>query len=692
MRIKNANPNYCETSDSENENDEFCHPQSSLVPPLPSSPPPSESVTFSPEYIDELFKQSEKEWSSEAEGGSIASSTFSDNRRRNSFDSGQKSASVSRSGSDLGSKSKNYTNNADTELEASHCLRRIQSFSNAESVPQSQNSSCYSSHQTTTQFTTKDENSRERPVTIAVYDDQNSTNFMQLNSHEKSNYSKIPGYSIDNLVNIHPEHKIYSKVYINKGSIRKVLSRLVNFRSSLSSMSSKAMSEPSQSLSSIYLNSEFERSSPVRKSANLVSSMARQYSRTLKERIKQIRTENDNESQILTTTSNRIPSTINLNPPKLNFDYSGCKPQPNYNFNSSIGARLATTNENVEYAVPSLLNNTSSAEMRRPDSVLSSSSIWTSTSTNSSNTSSSTRDVKTDIHLTLSNNDDDDNSSGGGTVDQDSVEDDDSFYEKSFEAIESYLEDDMFRDSAIYSDPEDSLDGGHGSGLSPRPSFKSSLSPRPSFKSSLSPKTSFKKENNSVATDNVDNSNLLTVPYSNFKKTYVVASKSFDSALLLHKSEEDLNCPPTLLSDIDCPPQSLPNNINKKTPPPVPVKPDTRKLLGGRLKGNLIQKQLEHLKESQLKSLNGNEENDTEEMLLEDLKSLHKKQEINKENSKKLSQKHRKSSLDSYLNPSPFSYSPQLEKSSNLFKEICENDQSMMSKGWVQHVICKLQQ
>lgn len=365
---------------------------------------------------------------------------------------------------------------------------------------------------------------RERPATIAIYDDPTSEKFSESYDDDKKKSTEISPekqsqFSFDNLMGIHPEHKIYAKVNVNKSSLRKVINKLTGPK-----LVHKTVSEPSNSLSNIYANSEFE---SVHRKSGLVSCMARQCSRTLKERIKQIRTEDWD-------STSKIPSS-NDSLAGLSVYKQG---------SSSIGARLAASNEQSDYAVPVLLHppqdKISIKSDLRPDSVLSSS------SSNSSGRESETR-VLPEINDT----------SG------------DSFYEKSFEAIENFLDDEMFRDSAIYSDQEDCQDNQSGKfgTLSPKHSF--SYKYRSSFRgdsrshtalSSFQVKSQNCSEEHNLVNDDKNTSNRETP----------------NSSIL----ENSLNTQNT-----------------KKVPPPVPAKPDSAVVQKFRSRGALIQQKLNTFEE-----------------------------------------------------------------------------------------------
>ncbi|XP_068082816.1 pleckstrin homology domain-containing family G member 1 [Anabrus simplex] len=253
-----------------------------------------------------------------------------------------------------------------------------------------------------------------------------------------TDYTATPNASLNEL-NVHPEYKIYRPT-VSKASLKHVIS----------SVSSKlaGMRVSSETLESNDLEVEHEHIlQRERRASRLVYALARQYSKTLKQRIKNIMGEDSEDSY---EPSHRTPSPIPCTPNA---------PLPIYKQgSSSLGARIAHCSD---YANPRILfpdiHQKPSSETR-PDSVLSVSSNFTSSS-EGEKTSGFGGSVETtiisvdrptelsDIPQTSTVEKSEDHHLSDGSAD--------SYYERSFEAMESFLENDMFRDSAVFSDHED---------------------------------------------------------------------------------------------------------------------------------------------------------------------------------------------------------------------------------------------
>ncbi|KAK7078250.1 Pleckstrin y domain-containing G member 1 [Halocaridina rubra] len=400
---------------------------------------------------------------------------------------------------------------------------------------------------------------RERPVTIAIYN-SNEVSLGALeqylnqprtssHTHERfpydtednfTDYSVTPHMSMDNILSIHPEHKIY-KPSNNRNTLKSVFSKIT------SPKSNKAVSEPSGSVFNYSVDSELDRSID-KKASKMVYNMARQCSKTLKERIKQIRAEDVERSPTIKSKTE--------NPYSFPIYKQG---------SSSIGARLAGTNEPSDYAVPRIrpMDQKPKSDIR-PDSVLSSSSILTSSSSSSS---SSCRDTKflEGVEVSSMANVEEENEENQESPSFESDASADSYYERSFEAIEN-LETEIFRDSAIYSDPEDPE--------SPPNSLHHERSPTsPKIRSSLSRKSSSRSSKNSP-----------------------ISSKLKSSAKSVSLTAEVLQSSSKTNSVSKSPDTNPLSPQQKKVPPPVPAKPDNIKSKG-RPCGNLIMQQLKNLEE-----------------------------------------------------------------------------------------------
>lgn len=254
-----------------------------------------------------------------------------------------------------------------------------------------------------------------------------------------------PNASLDEL-NVHPEYKIY-RPSISKASLKHVISSMGSKLSGL-----KASSE---TLEVHEIESEREQIlQRERRASRLVYALARQYSKTLKQRIKTIMGE---ESEDCCETNLRSPSPLpNGSNTQLPIYKQG---------SSSLGARIAHCSE---YANPRQLYpniHLKPGSEVRPDSVLSVSSNFTSSS-EGDKTSGFSGSIDTNITSPATINSDVMSTAPVPTsVLVEKVEElhlsdgsGDSYYERSFEAIESFLENEVFRDSAVFSDHDDIVD------------------------------------------------------------------------------------------------------------------------------------------------------------------------------------------------------------------------------------------
>nr|CAD7605541.1 unnamed protein product [Timema genevievae] len=254
-------------------------------------------------------------------------------------------------------------------------------------------------------------------------------------------YTATPNQSLNEL-NVHPDYKIY-RPSMSKASLRHVISsvssRLAGLRTS-----------------SETLDADIEQDRILqreRRASKLVHALARQYGRTLRQRIKHIMGEESEE--VYDRPASPAPTTP-------------CNSAlPTYKQGSSgMGARIAHCSE---YANPRLLypNIEHKANLdTRPESVMSISSNVTSSSegdktsgrgsmdTNklplcSSVITATTTTTQSITTVVASPSSEDIHFSDGSA---------DSYYERSFEAIECLMENDIFRDSAVFSDQDDYTD------------------------------------------------------------------------------------------------------------------------------------------------------------------------------------------------------------------------------------------
>lgn len=265
-------------------------------------------------------------------------------------------------------------------------------------------------------------------------------------------YTATPNTSLNEL-NVHPEYKIY-RPSVSKASLRHVISSVSNKLAGMRISSETLESNDGEVEQEQLLQRE-------RRASRLVYALARQYSKTLKQRIRNIMGE-DSTEEYYDVVQHRTPSPVQtISAPTLPIYKQG---------SSSLGARIAHCSS--EYANPRQLypnippppESTHKILDMRPDSVLSVSSNFTASSSEAEKTSGIGESVDTTIPFSVSANTiapcsgphksvqektDDVNLSDGSA---------DSYYERSFEAIESFLENEMFRDSAVFSDHEELTD------------------------------------------------------------------------------------------------------------------------------------------------------------------------------------------------------------------------------------------
>lgn len=245
--------------------------------------------------------------------------------------------------------------------------------------------------------------------------------------------SNTPSESLEDIcTTFHPEHKIYRSSF-SKTSLKNMLTNVSSRLANLKLGSSMNIDESSRS--NLALDPDGKEfisrgRSRERTSKKLMFSVARMYSKMIKQRLR-LKSDKDFEFGIAMPVSQS----------SLPFYKQG---------SPAIGARMAS---------PIVQNNANGARFRlsaakrdaaRPDSVL---------SISSSITSSSDGDKTSGIGGSLDNattpSESQNNLQLCDGEGHDSDGSADSYYERSFEAIEGMLESEIFRDSAIYSDPED---------------------------------------------------------------------------------------------------------------------------------------------------------------------------------------------------------------------------------------------
>ncbi|XP_023235180.1 uncharacterized protein LOC111634594 isoform X1 [Centruroides sculpturatus] len=313
----------------------------------------------------------------------------------------------------------------------------------------------------------KTQYSEQRPHTIASDKPQNVEmndefeNYINPPSSERSfsitgdeeqdttGCTNTPALSMENVHSIHPEHKIYhqaaSKYIALKNVFCNVSSKLAGLKATIAP---HLLSDYTDSCSNISISSDcsirhdgFDKSSsqssiriekdlsPKVLTTKLVQSVAKAYTSVIKQHLKK----HDGNKKL-------VNPSVYFTPPKL--------PLPFYKQGSSaIGARMACPLES-EYSVPKnctpvqQTKYTKDADLR-PDSLFSESSSEGDKTLTRENASLAASGFKLL---------DDDHEDTPSETSDTSI---DSYYERTFDAIESVFTDEIFRDSAIYSDPED---------------------------------------------------------------------------------------------------------------------------------------------------------------------------------------------------------------------------------------------
>ncbi|KAF2361599.1 Dbl (DH) domain [Trinorchestia longiramus] len=299
---------------------------------------------------------------------------------------------------------------------------------------------------------------KDRRVTIAVYENSsegivdhqsdkcsvstsstlNASSFNESTVCDEQFTDCSESVQLEDSFNVHPEHKIYTSAILSRHSLKNVMNKLVSARKS-----------SSQDEAVVTVGSSLDTATTDKTPGKLVYSMARQCTKTLKERIKQIRSEE--ESCTLTTSKSSALNKPSITGPVKNVGCENSKralqeinSMSQYKQgSSSIGEKLATN------CITSLKNDSGSVsdnthfENSQPVFPQFETSAKACTNTSPSDTLNDLDDLNLDDSSGSLEEFEDDNSGG------------DSYYERSFEVIEDMMENDLFRDSAIYSDPED---------------------------------------------------------------------------------------------------------------------------------------------------------------------------------------------------------------------------------------------
>ncbi|XP_046400148.1 uncharacterized protein LOC124166600 [Ischnura elegans] len=293
-------------------------------------------------------------------------------------------------------------------------------------------------------------------------------------------------------VNVHPDYRIY-RPSVSRTALRHVISSVSNKLANLRlSATSGGMTTDDEEGSEAYtlrrrrrgrsscspdsLNmlgggsavSGCDSESESGRGGWLVYTLARHCSRSLKERIRNIMTMSSSRLDLVQP----LPSEGEGHPPEQRCvppDANSATPPPYHKQGSStLGARIAHGREVPEYATPNILGKVVVVNgCSRPDSLLSAtSSAFTSSSDGDSKALSGvgaslvpeSKAVPIPCSASAEDDDEEDDEYVGGSGD--------SYYERSFEAIELVVTDtnvgavgDAFRDSAIFSDPEEATVG-----------------------------------------------------------------------------------------------------------------------------------------------------------------------------------------------------------------------------------------
>lgn len=230
---------------------------------------------------------------------------------------------------------------------------------------------------------------------------------------------------------------------------------------------------------------------------------------------------------MVTSISSSFGSTVS--PSKsINSSYQSINKLPIYMQGSKhLGARIAQS----DYVDPSTLksplktvNVLINKNAVRPDSLFSNSSFVTSSSEGAyTESQTKTCDTKTSIKQK-------EKSSDSSTQ----VNSDESYYEKSFEKIEHVIDEDVFRDSAVYSDQDDTEDGRTGNSIKDKVTNKTvtrveSIKRNASFKAQKVTVTSTVNEKSSVNTKHpiATNKNLVkrNINEQELQKPHIVKPK-----------------------------------------------------------------------------------------------------------------------------------------------------------------------
>lgn len=255
--------------------------------------------------------------------------------------------------------------------------------------------------------------------------------------------TNTPAVSMENVHTIHPELKIYHQAASKYATLKHLFSHMgskiaglkANIVSPTSEVPVSSELTKSQNIDATNKNN-FKRSgshssiksenelSPKIFTAKLAHSVAKAYSHVMRHKKK-------HEIKITDVTSSKKNEKVSLGTYKSE--------------SSLIGARMAQPLES-EYSVPKYILSSKLLKDLRPDSLFSESSNVT-----SSSDGDKIGNPESCFHESqFSKSDDNDDS-----ISEASDTSADSYYERTFDEIENALAQDVFRDSAIYSDPED---------------------------------------------------------------------------------------------------------------------------------------------------------------------------------------------------------------------------------------------
>ncbi|GLG94517.1 Uncharacterized protein GBIM_01720, partial [Gryllus bimaculatus] len=248
-------------------------------------------------------------------------------------------------------------------------------------------------------------------------------------------------------LNVHPEHKIYRPAAA-RAALRQVV---VNVSARLTAglrASSEALDDTSNDNNQ--QNNSGNTSSDSRRVSRRIMSAFRHYSKTRLRLHSFVGEESPvvpGESTPSAAATHRTPPPPTPPPPPP--VTVGGQQLPIYKQGSSrLGARIALCSS--DYANPQQLLNhlpSSRPQEARPDSVLSASSAFTSSSDGERPPQLPPGPMCDELPTVTTNGTREDPPLSDGSAD--------SYYERSFEAIESLLENDVFRDSAVFSDHDD---------------------------------------------------------------------------------------------------------------------------------------------------------------------------------------------------------------------------------------------